>query len=870
MNQPDKPLNLELLPGGAREAVRELLSGEGGEGTGELSPDVLEALAVDSPLLPPREPMGARFASYFGRHQLLLLLACFLALWAIVSVPVHLGDSELRLGGVAPRDIVAPQNDYAFDREETIKRRDRAAATVPPAYDSNPSALGQAQAELPEIAQTARFVARAVVTQAQGSAAFTRAKTTVSPPIKSATPSPAPTPFPLETLFFQRAGWKAPETVIKTLASVSSSRFEALLRDTQDAVSEVYVNERIRSDVPDDALAVRPFLAKQLARVKGLSAGERQTALALGARAARFPNSVVNEASTERTRRESRDAVAPVYQKIEANSTIIREGERISPDRYALLQELGLASPRIKPLDLLANGMLCLMLVASASFYLARRRRDLLARPAALWLVACVPVVFLLLFRVILRVPHADFLMIPLAATAAMLVTVLLDARVGLPIGFVIAALCALMARADAGLFLGATLSAWIGALSVANLSSRLALARASCVLAVTNALLALSLGVLRNAPPDEIISTAAWSTLAGLASVAAMAASAIFLERPFGITSHLRLLELIAPDETVIRRMQVEAPGTYTHSLMVATLSEAAAKAIGADSLLCRVAGLYHDIGKLRRPHCFIENQSGDNIHDRISPALSALLIKAHVKDGLELGRALRLPQPVLDAISSHHGKGTIAFFLARAKAVAGDSKVDERLFSYPGPRPQTREAAILMLADSVEASARSLSSPTPDVLAAHIESIVSMRLREGELDECDLSLKDIGLVREAFANTLRGAMHGRIAYPDAAHLQGELAAPASDWVRQTLGEDVRRSSTSEPERTRPEKNKNPGPARSTNRETNGSGATPARTRGQLRRRLRAGSPPVLVNEKETPPASPDIAANESEDTPR
>ncbi|RYG58999.1 HDIG domain-containing protein, partial [bacterium] len=427
------------------------------------------------------------------------------------------------------------------------------------------------------------------------------------------------------------------------------------------------------------------------------------------------------------------------------------------------------------------------------------RHRPSHLRPAALWLVACVPVAFLMLFRIILRVPHADFLMVPLAATAAMLVTVLLDVRVGLPIGFVVAALCALMARADAGLFLGATLSAWIGALSVANLASRLALARASCVLALTNTLLALALGVLRDAPPDEIASTTAWSALAGLASVAAMAAMAIFLERPFGITSHLRLLELMAPDETVIRRMQVEAPGTYTHSLMVATLSEAAAKAIGADSLLCRVAGLYHDIGKLRRPHCFIENQSGDNIHDRISPALSALLIKAHVKDGLELGRALRLPQPVLDAISSHHGKGTIAFFLARAKAVATDGHVDERLFSYPGPRPQSREAAILMLADSVEASARSLSSPTPEILATHIESIVSMRLRDGELDDCDLSLKDIGLVREAFANTLRGAMHGRIAYPDAAHLQGELAAPASDWVRQTLGEDGRRSNEAE-----------------------------------------------------------------------
>ncbi len=864
MNQPDKPLNLELLPGGAREAMRELLSGEGGEGNGELSPDVLEALAVDSPLLPPREPVGARLASYFGRHQLLLLLGCFLALWGIVSIPIHMGDTDLKLGSVASHDIVAPQNAYAYDREETSKRRERAAALVTPAYDPNPSALGQAQAELPEIAQNARFIARVAIAQAHQLAASAATKVADSP---TASPKTAPTPISIEALFLQRAQWKAPLSAIQTLATVPDARFEKLLSVTKDALAEAYVRERIRSDVPDDALAVRPCLAKQLSiTTNGLSDGERDVALAIGGRAARFANVVVNEGETERARREARESVAPVYQRIEANSTVIREGERISPERYSLLQELGLTAPKIRPFELLANGMLCLMLVMAASFFLARRRRDLLIRPAALWLVACVPVAFLALFRVILRVPHADFLMVPLAATAAMLVTVLLDARVGLPIGFVVAALCALMARADAGLFLGATLSAWIGSLSVANLSSRLALARASCVLAVTNGLLALSLGALRDAPLDEIASTAAWSALAGLASVAAMAASAIFLERPFGITSHLRLLELIAPDETVIRRMQVEAPGTYTHSLMVATLSEAAAKAIGADSLLCRVAGLYHDIGKLRRPHCFIENQSGDNIHDRISPALSALLIKAHVKDGLELGRALRLPQPVLDAISSHHGKGNIAFFLARARALATEGGVDERLFSYPGPRPQSREAAILMLADSVEASARSLSSPTPDVLAAHIESIVSMRLREGELDECDLSLKDIGLVREAFANTLRGAMHGRIAYPDAAHLQGELAAPASDWVRQTLGEDVRRSN--EPERARPEKTKTPPQPRSRKPDANGSSPSPVRPRGQLRRRLRAGSPPVMVNE--TPPPAPEPIDNESEDTPR
>jgi putative nucleotidyltransferase with HDIG domain len=804
MNQPDKPLNLELLPGGAREAMRDLLSGADGEGGSELSPDVLEALAVDSPLLPPREPLGVRVASYFGRHQLLLLLGCFLALWAILSVPLHLGEGELQVGVPSPREVVAPQTAFAFDAEETGRRRESAAALVPPAYDPDPSALGQVLGELPVLEQNARRAARAALSDltrlqaAPLSTAIPTGNRTTGNRATGALHAPLLPRPSLETLFARRAGWKAPDAVVRTLAKSSDERLELIERVTQNAVSQVYVQGRLRSDVPGDQAAIRPILRRatsDMSLQNGLSGDETALALSLGARAARVPNVVVNARKTESARREARETVAPVFQKIAANTSLVREGERISSTTFALLQELGLVTPRVRPFDILATGALCALLVMSAAFYLARLRRDLLARPAALWLVAFVPILFVGVFRAILRVPHADFLMVPLAATAAMLVTVLLDTRVGLPVAFVVAALCSLMARSDAGLFLGATLSAWVGSLSVATLSSRFVLGRSALILAATNALLALALGTLRGEAPDELASGAAWSALAGLASVGVMAAGALVLEKPFGITSHLRLLELLAPDETIIRRMQVEAPGTYTHSLMVAALGEAAAKSVGADPLLCRVAGLYHDVGKLRRPHCFIENQSGDNIHDRIAPTLSALLIKAHVKDGLELGRALRLPSPVLDAIASHHGKSLIAYFYARAKQNAGENAVDERVFRYPGPRPQTREAAILMLADAIEASARTLTPHTPEAIALHIETLVAARLSEGELDECDLSLREIGLVREAFVTTLRGVLHGRIAYPDAARLQGELAAPASDWVRQTLGDDSRRA---------------------------------------------------------------------------
>ncbi len=775
------PLPLELLRGGlgadakAREAeiARALEKATGSE----LSPEAIEALASEAPLIPPREPLGARLANYFGRNQLLLFVMSFFALWALAVLPTPFADSDLASGQIAPREIVAPHSAFLPDRAETEKRREAAAALVTPAYDPNPSALSQALIELPESARHLRAALKSV----------RNAQTVVVAPAVGQAEPPLPTDAALATLFQQRAGWKIAPDTLPVLLQVNDNRWKTVDDAAVSAVRAAYLRGRIRSDVAPDSEGVRPLLRAQIETYSAqipLSSAEQTAAATLAARVANVPNVMVNQEKTDDARRDARDAVLPVFTHIEANAPLVRQGERISPAQWAQLQELGVVAPQFAPLTALAVGALCLMLVSGAAAYIGSARREVLARPAALWLVAVVPVVFIFAFRLILRVPHADFLMISLAATAAMLLTILLDMRLGVPAGFVVAALCALMARVDAELFLAATLSAWIGALLVARFSSRFALLRAIVILAVINGVLAGALGILHDSPPDELISSVAWNTLAGGASVLAAAGLAIFLERPFGITSHLRLLELLSPDETVIRRMQVEAPGTYTHSLMVATLAEAAAKKVGADSLLCRVAGLYHDIGKLRRPHCFIENQRGDNIHDRLSPGLSALLIKAHVKDGLELGRAIRLPLPVLEVIASHHGKSTVAYFLHRAKQQAGENGVDEKIYRYPGPRPRSREAAILLLADSLEASTRSIPHLTPDVLDAHIEKIVEGRIREGELSESELTMREIVAIREAFAITMSGAMHGRIAYPDAQKVETDR-----DWVAQTLG---------------------------------------------------------------------------------
>ncbi len=815
------PLNLELLRGGpsstenagpsARETeiARALEKATGSE----LSPEAIEALASEAPLIPPREPLGARLANYFGRNQLLLFVLSFFTLWALVVLPTPFADSNLTRGSVAPHDVVAPHSAFLPDRAETEKRRQAAAALVTPAYDPNPAALSQALIELPATARRLRLALDKV--RPSHITAPKNAPINIGAPDVAGVGAPdmagvgAPDVAGVGATdrqrasnevatvqFQQQTGWKIAPAALSALLAVPSERWKTVDEAAVSAVRAAYLRGRIRSDVAPDAEGVRPLLRAQIEKFGAqvsLSPAEKIAAATLAERVAIVPNVVVNQGKTDDARRAARSSVLPVYTHIEANAPLVRSGELISNAQWAQLQELGVVAPQFAPLTALAVGALCLMLVSGAAAYIGSARREVLAKPAALWLVAVVPVVFIFAFRLILRVPHADFLMISLAATAAMLLTILLDMRLGVPAGFVVAALCALMARVDAELFLAATLSAWIGALLVARFSSRFALFRAILMLGLINGLLAGALGVLGDAPLDELTSSVAWGTLAGGGSVLAAAGLAIFLERPFGITSHLRLLELLSPDEAVIRRMQVEAPGTYTHSLMVASLAEAAAKKVGADSLLCRVAGLYHDIGKLRRPHCFIENQTGDNIHDRLSPGLSALLIKAHVKDGLELGRAIRLPLPVLEVIASHHGRSCVAYFLHRAKKIAdekGEKSVDEKIYRYPGPRPHSREAAIILLADSVEASTRSVARLTPDTLDAHIEKIVECRIRDGELSESELTMREISAIREAFAVTMRGAMHGRIAYPDAQKVETD-----KDWVAQTLGSGRRKA---------------------------------------------------------------------------
>ena len=305
-----------------------------------------------------------------------------------------------------------------------------------------------------------------------------------------------------------------------------------------------------------------------------------------------------------------------------------------------------------------------------------------------------------------------------------------------------------------------------MGAFSVSRMHRRFDLVRAGALVAASTCLAAIGFGLLHGAGLSALLGNALRATAGGVFSAIIGFGVVPFLERPFGIASTVKMLELSNPNHPLLKRLLVEAPGTYNHSIIVANLSEAAAEAIGANGLLARVGSYFHDIGKLKRPYFFIENQfMMDNPHDKYPPSLSTLVITSHVKDGVELAREHKLPEVVVDIIMQHHGTTLVNYFYHKAKE---DGDVDEGDFRYPGPTPQSKEAAIVMIADAVEAAVRSLAQPTPSRIDGMVRKLIKDRLNDGQLDECNITLQELDSVGTAFVHILSGIFHKRIEYPD------------------------------------------------------------------------------------------------------
>lgn len=300
----------------------------------------------------------------------------------------------------------------------------------------------------------------------------------------------------------------------------------------------------------------------------------------------------------------------------------------------------------------------------------------------------------------------------------------------------------------------------------------RAALLRAGLVVGGAGAAAALAVGVLAHGiePASRSLFDASLAFVGGAVGAPLMVSFALpIFESLFNVVTDVRLLELSNVNHPLLARLAVQAPGSYNHSLVVGTLAEEAAKAIGANALFCRVAAFYHDIGKVQKPEYYVENQHGSNPHDRLSPSMSALVIAAHVKDGVRMAREAGLPDPIVDIIPQHHGTRLMTFFYDKARRSADPAmgEVREDDFRYPGPKPRTAEAAIFMLADAVEAAVRTVDDPTPSRLREVIRKVANVVVLDRQLDECELTFADLEKIQEALLRCLVGMHHQRLEYP-------------------------------------------------------------------------------------------------------
>jgi hypothetical protein len=493
------------------------------------------------------------------------------------------------------------------------------------------------------------------------------------------------------------------------------------------------------------------------------------------------PNATYSEALTNDARDAAAAAVAPVSYTIRQGELIVEAGKRVTPLEVAKLEAYGLTEARLDLARLAGWFLLAVLVVVLLLAWTWRYRQELWHRSRALALLGLVLLLTALAYKLTAGRSILPFF-VP-GAGASMLVAIL----VGAGPATMITALLAIVAGAANGLSLELATYVMVGGVTgiiAVRRGDRVGIfLQAGLAIVVANVVVVSIFSLLGARDLTGILQLWAASLAAGIGSAIATVGTFQAVGNLFGILTVFQLLELANPSQPLLRRLLLETPGTYHHSLMVGNLAERAAEAIAADPLMARVAAYYHDVGKLANPGAFIENQAGaGNVHDEMPPEVSAQVLKAHVADGIDIAYAAKLPKPLIAFIPQHHGTTRIAYFWAKAREQAAAplggletpagraaaDALDERRFRHNGPRPQSREAAILMLADGVEASVRSLSSQDEPTIRAMVSRIIEERLGDGQFDECDLTLRDLERIREAFVAQLLGMYHQRIAYPD------------------------------------------------------------------------------------------------------
>lgn len=690
---------------------------------------------------------------------------------AIVSNRGVLGSSsyDFEVGQVADRDVVATRSVSYVDEEATARVVQELKGATYPVFRFDASAAAKSAAAWKSFADAVLADAPAPDAPAAAIRSFSeRIAARTRRPLRAAT---------VQTLIASLRR----EAILGEAASLLATIEAAGVVVPPEENLDQYSSEGIEIVRPQGSGIERERIGKD--RITYLSDGARRAReLAAASRGARLDASLASELippfleptlafskeESEARLEEATRFAQPVMARITRGERIVRKGFVVTEEELARLAALGASSSSgggsfLGVALLLALGMLFAVFLAGPSVAGAPMESS------TVYLLSAFSAVYLLSAALAtgFRVPAEHFPVSVFLPTAllAMLTAVIVGSRTAVATALLLPYGAFVIGAFDANALVFAVAAGGAGVFSVQGAERRMDLVRAGAVAALAQVIVALGILVASRADGPSYPSLLFWSAFNGFFCGMAVLGFLPLLEQALNAPTLFRLVELSDLNSPLLKRLLTAAPGTYSHSVMVANLAETACRDIGANALLARVGGYYHDIGKMDQPDYFIENQAAYNKHDEIQPRLSATVIKSHVKVGIEKARKLRLPREVVDIIAEHHGNSVISWFYN--EAVKREEQVNPDDFSYPGVPPRTRESATVMLADSVEAAARTLKKPTVGKLEKFVWDIIMAKFEQGQLSESELTFRDLETIKNAFVRALAGHYHSRIEYP-------------------------------------------------------------------------------------------------------
>ncbi len=692
-------------------------------------------------------------------------------------------------GEIASRDIKSPRDLLVEDIPLTRAKREEAWAAVPPVYDYQTTAGRQAVERIRSGLQLLLQL-RNIDNPSSREEFLPQLESDFGVPLTLAEYQ-ALIDLPLDP--------QIPHQASELLAKVFERPIVANLqvfnadREKSIMVRGMPDGEELPSGVLERTFGLNEALEQAkalLAEMPGLSPVQHQTLLKLVQQQLR-PSLSFSEEETARLRQQARDGVKPVLFQVKKGEMVVREGERITADQILKLKAIRESGLDNRSLPTAFGLLVCILLLIYVGYCFAQGNiRKFSPDSRDLLFMALVFLALFVLIKVSIFIATAlgntfayidstaYFYAIPFAL-GAMLVRIVLNAETALLFSICCAILVGVLFGNSLPMALLALTSSLVGAHGVRHCQERSSIYRAGMWVGLANAALLIGIHFLAGRSFELLL---AWKVcfglFGGLLSTVFVTGTIPLVEAIFKYTTDIKLLELANMNSPILRQLMVEAPGTYHHSILVGNLVEAAAESIHANPLLARVAAYYHDIGKVKKPLYFIENGGRErNKHDKLAPSMSALILMSHIKEGAELAREHKLGPELIDIIQQHHGTSLIKFFYDRAQSQVGPGmpEPDERDYRYLGPKPQTREAALIMLADAIEAASRTLHDPTPARIQGMVQKLINKIFIDGQLDECELTLKDLHLIAKSFNRVLAGSFHHRVDYPEPVHIVRE-----------------------------------------------------------------------------------------------